>query len=310
MYHFGLYRCVGGKRKVASRIVKRIHKECAGGSPPTGYCEPFAGTGAVCLSLLRSSVGKAIERVWLNDLDSACAALWWCVLKEPDELLRLVHAFKPSRETFFQFKQDFLEARKFSLLELALRKIAVQQMSFSGMGVMAGGPLREIDSRWSPRCIERNVREAHRLLDGKQVTVTNLDFRTVLSQVDRDTFVYADPPFMIPCGTLYQHAFTECDHEELHAMLAVAKYRWLLSYDDCPQIRIMYFRDAIHGLRMTYSDKGRRSRNPKKRELLICPGQHVESQSELAEWPANFIRDPSRMNWPRLKNVYDPIRRS
>jgi DNA adenine methylase len=306
---FGLFRYVGGKRKVASEIVDRILEQCVGNSP-TGYCEPFVGAGAVCLSLLRSSVGETIERVWLNDLDKGCAALWWCVLHEPDELLRLVHQFEPSRELFFEFKRDFLEGREFSLVELGLRKLAVQQMSFSGMGVMAGGPLRKIGSRWSPRCIERNVREARRLLDGKQVTVTSLDFREVLSQVDRDTFVYADPPYMVPGGELYQHAFNQRDHEELQALLAGAKFRWLLSYDDCPQIRNMYCGDSIDELQMTYSDKGRRSRNPRKRELLITPTLTNFDVAEQfgVERPTRFNGPGDMCGWPRPFNVCDHFR--
>jgi DNA adenine methylase len=300
---FGLFRCVGGKRRVAAELVERILREC-GDQAPTSYCEPFAASGAVCFALLQRA-GDAVERVWVNDLDMGTFGLWWSVINQPEELLHLVHEFEPSRELFFEFQRDFLEGKRFSLMELALRKLAVQQMSFSGFGVMAGGPLRKIDSRWSPRRIERNLREAHRLLDGKQVTVTNLDFREVLSQVDRETYVYADPPYMIPGRALYQFAFSQRDHEELRAILSGAKFRWLLSYDDCPQIRNMYFRDAIHGLRMTYSTKGRRTRNPKKRELLISPRQHDEEwpQPDLTEWPANFIRGPVMLDWPRLENV-------
>ena len=306
---FGLYRCVGGKRRVAGNIVDRILERC-GGNPPIGYCEPFVGSGSVCLSLLGSFEG--IQRVWLNDVDRGCFALWWCVLNEPDELLRLVHQFEPSRELFFAFKRDFLEGREFSLVELALRKLAVQQMSFSGMGVMAGGPLRKIGSRWSPRCIERNVREARRLFAGREVRITNWDYKRVLREVDADTLVFADPPYVSAGEDLYQHSFALSDHLELRSFLAAAKFPWLVTYDDCSLVRDMYGSERIVEMPMKYSDSGRRSRNPEKRELLItaCPQVSgcLAELGQLVEWPGSLNGPRDERAWPRLGDVCDVIR--
>jgi len=297
---FALYRCAGGKRKVARKLVKRILKEC-GNHGPVAYCEPFCASGAVCLALLEKS--GTVERVWVNDLDRGSYALWWSMINQPDELLRLVHGFEPSREAFFQFQRDFLENREFSLLELALRKLAVHQMSFSGMGVMAGGPLREIASRWSPRCIERNLRKAHRLLNGKQVIVTNLDFRAVLAQVDEETFVFADPPYMMPGKSLYQFAFSQRDHEELRDMLARAQFRWLLTYDNCAEVRRMYSNELIrrHYMTSTVCGVSRKSElliTPRPRDVQCHLAQLVEP-SQPIERPDMFMGPGELLNWPR-----------
>jgi hypothetical protein len=69
---------------------------------------------------------------------------------------------------------------------------------------------------------------------------------------------------------------------------------------------------VLFRLGMTYSTKGRRTRNPKKRELLISPRQRDGEwqQRELTELPADFIRGPVMVDWPRLGNVCDPVWKS
>lgn len=200
-------------------------------------------------------------------MDKGTYALWWSIHNQPDELLSLVYGFKPSREAFFQFKHDLLGGVEFPLPEFALRKLAVHQMSFSGLGVRAGGPMTAIASRWSPRHIQRNVEEARRLLDGRQVTITNMDYKAVLSRVDSDTSVFVDPPYVVAGSVLYQHAFTQKDHVELGSLLAAARFPWVLTYDDCTLVRRMYGDDTIVEIPMTYSVNG----ISKKRELLITP---------------------------------------
>ena len=269
-----MFRCPGGKRRIAETIVERIVAQCRD-QPIKSYCEPFAATGAVCLALLRD--GRcAVEKVWINDIDRGAFALWWCVVNESQKFMDLVDRFKPSRRAFFEFKKELLSGTEFDLPELAFRKIAVHQMSFSGLGVMSGSTMTAVASRWSPKRIRHNVEEAGRLLDGKQVTITNEDFRVVLSQVDRETFVFADPPYMTQGRVLYQHSFSHRDHEELRDLLARAKFRWLLTYDDCSQVRKMYRNDLMTNVNMTYTIHG----VFKKNELLITPRQHTRSWPE------------------------------
>jgi len=153
-----MYRCPGGKRKIASTIVEKILEQCRD-RRINSYCEPFVATGSVCLALLKTT-GEMIQKVSINDLDKGTFALWWCVLNEPDALLRLVDQFEPSKQAFLQFRNELLGCVEFSLPELAFRKLAIHQLSFSGLGVMAGGTVNPFYSRWSPRQIRKNVNEA------------------------------------------------------------------------------------------------------------------------------------------------------
>lgn len=263
-----MLRYPGGKRKVSKKIVDLILETYADSYSLTSYCEPFFGSGAVCLRLLQT-VGSKIQRVIINDLDPGIYAIWWSVVNAHEEFKELIHAFKPSRNAFTQFKQELTEGKELPLAELALRKLAVHRMSYSGLGTMAGGPMSAIASRWSPCRIDRDIDEARQLLNGKHVTLTKMDYATLLAEIDGETLVYLDPPYLQKGAVLYQYSFRQQNHKELRELLQNAKFPWVLSYDDHPEILRMYAHDVIHKLPNTYSINGVTKRN----ELLITPNR-------------------------------------
>ena len=291
-----MFRCPGGKRRVAETIVDQILEQCGGSLE--NYCEPFAATAAVGLRLLKT---VSVERVWLNDIDRGTFSLWWCVLhdQEREEFLRLVDRFKPSKRAFVQFKKDLLSGADFPLTEIALMKIACHQMSFSGLGAMAGGAMTAVSSRWSPRWIRKNVDEARRLFAGSDVRITNLDYKDVLREVDASTFVFLDPPFYQMGTVLYQHSFTETDHADLAAILRSSRFNWLLSYDDCPEIRRMYDRYSIREIQMKYTIHTVRRKN----ELLIAPPTAVSATAIVGIRPDMFMGPGEMLSWSRPENA-------
>lgn len=263
-----LFRYPGSKGKISRIIVERILR-IRDSVPFSSYCEPFFGGGAICFRLLETA-GQTIKRVWINDIDGGIFSIWWSVVNQPERFRELVHAFKPSREAFSQFKQELLVGKNFPLPELALKKLAVHQMSFSGLGTMAGGPMSKVASRWSPDWIDKNIDKARRLLSGKNVTITNLDYRLLLPRMHEQTFAYLDPPFFERGSTLYQYSFGIHDHKELRELLESARFPWLLSYDNHPVIRRMYEHEMLHEVPILYTI----NRVAKKNELLITPKRY------------------------------------
>lgn len=277
-----LFRYPGSKRKTSQNIVKRI-LEIRDIYPFTSYCEPFFGGGAVCFRLLEA---VSIKRVWINDVDPGIYAIWWSVVNQPERFRELVHAFKPTREAFSRFKQELTIGRKLPLPELALEKLAIHQMSYSGLGTMAGGPMTAIASRWSPDWIDRNIENARQLLAGKHLLVTNLNYRELLQDIDESTFVFLDPPYYEKGKVLYQYPFAKHDHQELHALLEKAKFPWLLSYDDHYEIRRMYGCYTIREIPVSYTING----VAKKNELLITPKPPSGiTPHDILDWNAPIV---------------------
>jgi DNA adenine methylase len=54
------------------------------------------------------------------------------------------------------------------------------------------------------------------------------------------TLVYFDPPYYQKGGMLYMNYFTPDDHTALSEYVHNCPYAWVLSYDDRPEIRILY----------------------------------------------------------------------
>ena len=267
-----LFRYPGGKYRLREPILAELIRLMPG---CTGYREPFIGGGAIAMNLLPN---MQTGEVWLNDLDSGIAALWNSIIQYPAELEAKIQEFTPSVGTYRQFQKDLSKgfSNPKAMVGHAFRKLAVHQMSYSGLGEMAGGPLGgwkqesqyKIDSRWSPDRLVESVRKYQKMLAKLKVRVTSLDFSKVLSG-SVPALVYLDPPYFQAGQVCYRNSFSPTDHERLAAALKRTNHQWVLSYDDCPEIRDLYRWARIVAIPVKYSIAGSRNES----ELLITKGQ-------------------------------------
>lgn len=213
------------------------------------YVEPFFGSGAIGWQVMRS-LSRGVTRVVVNDIDPGMAALWLAVRDCPEELVRHVTRFRPSAEAFYEFR-DRDGGSDTDIVVRAFEKLALHQISFSGLGVMAGGPLGgrkgkseyNVDCRWNPARITASIRRSHRAMKrARSFEVYNEDFAATLARIPNSptTFAYLDPPYVVQGAALYRHAMSDADHARLAGILRRASYRWLLSYDDCELVRDLY----------------------------------------------------------------------
>lgn len=164
------FRYPGGKSKLCNQIIGKL-KQLAG-FDRLEYREPFFGGGSIGSILL--SQPNNISRIWINDFDLGISALWTSVIRYPDLLKERVMSFVPSVERFDEYKQLLMSHDlpvfnpnndDIALVEYGFMKLAIHQISYSGLGTMSGGPLggREqkstypIDCRWSPQYICKKI---------------------------------------------------------------------------------------------------------------------------------------------------------
>lgn len=270
------FRYPGGKSKISQIITTKLgslydphlHLE---------YREPFFGGGSIGLSFIKDF--QPIN-IWLNDLDYSLFCLWQSVVNQYSDLQKLIIAYQPHINDFYQFKED-LKNLNGSILELGFKKLVIHQISYSGLGTKSGGPLGgkeqkskyKIDCRWSPEYLCRRIEELHYLLHKSHIVLTSLDFSQLFIGGEQSLF-YLDPPYFKKGEELYEFANEEL-HGRLCNVLKETKADWVLSYDDCKEIRELYAWANIEEIVVGYSitatkdkDTGKNYSRIKK-ELLI-----------------------------------------
>ncbi len=74
----------------------------------------------------------------------------------------------------------------------------------------------------------------------EHVVIENQDFEVLIRHYDRpDSFFYCDPPYF-DSEYIYDAPFSWEDHQRLNRVLGQAQGKWLLSYNDCEEIRELY----------------------------------------------------------------------
>lgn len=101
------------------------------------------------------------------------------------------------------------------------------------------------------------------------VVVDNQDFETLINHYDRpDAFFYADPPYF-STEDMYAVGFNLDDHVRLRDTLKNIKGKFLLSYNDCPEIRELYNGFSLFDFSRTHSMAQRYEAGKEFKELLI-----------------------------------------
>jgi DNA adenine methylase len=230
---------------------------------------------------------EPVSRIWINDLDTGICAIWNSVIWRKDELIESVKSYQPCVDDFFRFKSNLVDREylsKTDIVNIALSKLAAHQMSFSGLGTMAGSPIGgksqvdaqgepkkyKIDCRWSVSTLCKNIEKSHKILTSRKIFwsgCTDFDYRKVLLTCTDDMFMYLDPPYYEMGGQLYQCAFSEEQHIDLCDILR-NRSNWLLSYDNHPRIRELYDWAVIEDVSIKYTIN---NNIEQCKELLIYP---------------------------------------
>jgi len=273
-----LLRYPGGKSRLLSHIVPCISDQVENNQNILCYCEPFLGSGSIAFSVLKKS--NHIKKIILNDKDYALSCLWNTVLFNFEELEEKILQYEPTVVDFFHFK-EVLTRREESLKEenkvdLSLKKIALHQMSYSGLGVMAGGPIGgrkqnsnyNISCRWNPPNIVKKFKKLrlslckYNILDNK---VFCTDYKDIINMANEHTIIYLDPPYYLKGQEMYMHGFDYDEHVKLSEALHKTKAKWVLSYDDCDEIKNLYSWASMEEFNARYYIKTIRN----KKEILI-----------------------------------------
>ncbi len=214
---------VGGKSQLREKIIAEF--------PPNFkmYVEVFGGAAWVLLA--RDKHAK--EEIY-NDFNSDLVNLFRCIKYHAEELKRELKYMLSSRENFSDYK-ELIELKGLTDIQRASKFFYLIRSSFGAKGQHYATRGRSLDNN-----IAKFDDLAKRL---NKVVIENKDFEELIKLYDKeDTFFYLDPPYF---GTeKYYNSrdilFTKKDHERLRDLLKGIKGKFLLSYNNCKEIKELY----------------------------------------------------------------------
>jgi DNA adenine methylase len=116
----------------------------------------------------------------------------------------------------------------------------------------------------------------------QDVFVECKDFEALIGQYDREeAFFYLDPPYY-EAEDSYKMKFAHEDHIRLHDKLQTVSGKWLLSYNDCPEILELYEDFYKIKVERLNSISQRFSPGNQYRELLIANYDIEETRQSKA----------------------------
>lgn len=218
---------IGGKKALRDEIIARFPLDYK------RYIEVFGGGGWV---LFYKNPGRDFEVY--NDFNPNLANLYRCVRDHPKELIAELTYVLNSRVDF-----DFVRKTLHTKTEIPDIKRAayfyqlIRQSYASGLDSFGAQP----HSMWNNFPL---ITQACSRL--QKVVIENKDFEKLIKQYDRpESFFYCDPPYYETEDYYEDVGFTTKDHERLANALCSIQGKFLLSYNDCPEIRELYSRPGI-----------------------------------------------------------------
>lgn len=186
---------------------------------------------------------KFAKKYWINDGFFELATFWQVVQSRVDceKLQSELELLRSSFKSTAQVKKYFLSAREEEPLDpyrIAFLFFFFNRVTFSGT-TRAGGFSKEASlRRFTSSSIER-LGILPDALEGTKITFG--DFEPLIKAPGKDVFIFLDPPYY-KARRLYGkngslHSF---DHERLAKVLKTSKHKFLITYDDCPEIRELY----------------------------------------------------------------------
>ena len=293
---------MGGKLILAPEIIKRFPSEY------DKYIEVFGGGASVLFAQKPSEKFEVY-----NDYNSDLVNLFQVVRDKPLAFLDALHVFPlNSRQEFYEMMnliKGNLDPPDFTESELAIAEKVMDEESYLEFKSFIEERASNRDAQRavaffklirysygnqgrSFACkpinlatIQNTISKCSQRLSG--VIIENKDFEDLIKQYDRPkSFFYLDPPYF-NAEKRYAVKFHK-DHERLRDVLKNVKGKWLLSYNDCPEIRELYKDYNMIELKRQLFLVNRYDTEVEYGELLIANYDLTEKGEQPVEQPGLF----------------------
>lgn len=228
------FRYPGGKTWLIPTVRKWLKQSDA---LPELLVEPFAGGGIVSLTAAFESLA---EKILMSELDEEIAAVWKVILHgENESLADRIFTFDLTVENL---QTEFNRTHK-TLHDTAFCTILKNRVFHGGILAKGSGMIKNgesgkgIQSRWYPKTLRDRIL-AINLIKHKIEFKTADAFDIIAKHTNNpDVFFFIDPPYSVAGKRLY--TLYDIDHARLFKSVADLSGKFLMTYDDTPEIRTL-----------------------------------------------------------------------
>lgn len=236
-------RYPGGKNKLAAFIAKI----CIDNNIDGHYVEPYSGGASVALYLLLEGF---VKKITINDKDRSIYAFWHSVLNNTTQLCERIKNTELTIQEWRKQREIQSNKDKADLLDLGFSTFFLNRTNRSGIinGGVIGGINQTgnylINCRFNKvELIDRIRVIASRKKDIRlyQKDAVKLIEQIQLESTSENIVFYFDPPYYLKASSLYMNHYKEEHHKEVSEKIkGINNIRWIVSYDNVPEIRDLY----------------------------------------------------------------------
>lgn len=266
----------GGKRQLISQMKKFFPNNF------NNYIEPFVGGGAVFFHLFKNNRIK--NKVILIDINKDLINCYKVIKNDVESLIEelMIHEKdKMNKKYYYKIRsldRDPIEYNKLSNVEKAARIIYMNRVCFNGLyRVNSKGQFNVPFGRYkNPTvCDQENLRVVSKAL--KNVVLVHGSYEECLNYIEKNDFIYLDPPYHPKSGSSSFTSYTKEDFQkqsqiELHKLfqkLSKKKCFLMLSNSYTDFIKDLYKDYILKTLKAKRAINSDAEKRGKIKEILI-----------------------------------------
>lgn len=226
------FRYPGGKTWLIPTVRQWLKQQ---GKPAIDLIEPFAGGGIVSLT---AAFEKLANHVTMVELDDEVAAVWEVILNGKNEWLAQRIATFDLNHTNVQAELDkpLKQIQDVAFCTILKNRIFHGGILAKGSGMLKNGENgRGIASRWYPKTLHDRIVAIGLVKDKINFIKGNAFDILEQNRANKEAWFFIDPPYTLAGKRLYTHY--DIDHEMLFQYTAQLAGKFMLTYDDTPEIR-------------------------------------------------------------------------
>ena len=269
-------RYPGGKQRAISKIANYLPLSFR------EFREPFIGGGSVFFHILQTDPSL---NYWINDLNEELYHFWLQSKINLTELVDLVWDIKKNKTDGRSLFKHLAKAdtTKMTSLDRAVRFFVLNRISFSGTIESGGYSEASFIGRFTNSSIDRLAALDQCLVNAQ---ITNLDYGHLLEKPGKDVFIFLDPPYLSNRDSkLYGkkgNLHTFFDHKRFAQLMKDCPHKWLITYDDCEEVRNNFSFASIYEWKLQYGMNNYKQKKAKKGDELFITNYPVNKSNLMA----------------------------